>query len=61
VRHVGPVFHGDTIYAESTVMAKEDDRGIVTVAARGVNQREETIVTLERKIVVPKRPSGDAA
>lgn len=61
VRHVGPVFHGDTIYAESTVLAKEEERGIVTVATRGVNQREETVVTLERKIVVPKRPVGDAA
>ena len=41
-------------------LAKEDERGIVTVATRGVNQRDETIVTLERKIVVPKRPAGDA-
>jgi acyl dehydratase len=61
VRHVGPVFHGDTIYAESTVLAKEDERGIVTVTTRGLNQREETILTLERKIVVPKRPDGDGA
>jgi acyl dehydratase len=61
VRHIGPVFHGDTIYAESTVLVKEDDRGIVTVATRGVNQREETILTLERKIVIPKRPDGDTA
>ena len=61
VRHVGPVFHGDTIYAESTVLTKEDERGTVTVATRGVNQREETILTLERNIVVPKRPIGDAA
>jgi len=60
VRHVGPVFHGDTIYAESTVLTKQSDGGIVRVATRGVNQREETIVSLERKIVVPKSPSGGA-
>ena len=28
VRHVAPVFHGDTIYARSTIVAKAD--GIVT-------------------------------
>ena len=60
VRHVGPVFHGDTIYAESTVLTKQNDGGIVMLATRGVNQREETIVSLERKIVVPKSPSGGA-
>jgi acyl dehydratase len=64
VRHVGPVFHGDTIYAESTVVSREElpnERGLVVVATRGLNQREEAILTLERKIVVPKRPAGDAS
>jgi len=37
-----------------------NQRGLVVVASRGLNQREETILTLERKIVVPKRPAGDA-
>jgi acyl dehydratase len=63
VRHLGPVFHGDTIYAESTVVLKEElpnERGRVVVSTRGFNQREETILTLERKIVVPKSPVGDA-
>src|SRR5713226_937633 len=30
VKHAGPVFHGDTIYAESTITGVEDG-GIVTV------------------------------
>ena len=63
VRHLGPVFHGDTIYAESTVVLKEEisnERGLVVVSTRGINQREEIILTLERKIVVPKSPVGDA-
>ncbi len=59
IRHLAPVFHGDTIYAESTVVAKEA-RGLVTVSTRGFNQREETVLTLERRIVVPMRPAGDA-
>ena len=52
VRHLGPVFHGDTIYAESTVIGKEAS-GIVTIESRGVNQRGEPILTLRRKIEVP--------
>jgi acyl dehydratase len=51
VRHVAPVFHGDTIYARSTIVAKAD--GIVTVASEGVNQRGEIVLTLERRIAVP--------
>jgi len=63
IRHLGPVFHGDTIYAESSIVMKEElpnERGVVVVATRGINQRDETILMLERKIVVPKRPAGDA-
>ena len=51
VRHLAPVFHGDTIYARSTIVAKED--GVVTVASEGVNQRGESVLSLERKIAVP--------
>ncbi len=61
VRHLGPVFHGDTIYAESRIVAKEDlpdEGGVVTVESRGLNQRAEVVVTLQRKIVVPCRPKG---
>ena len=58
VRHVAPVFHGDTIYAESTVKGKSelaDGRGVIQVEHRGVNQRAETVLTMLRKIVVPHR------
>lgn len=63
VRHLGPVFHGDTIYAASTIVAKDElpgGRGVVTVESRGMNQRQETILTMRRKIVVPFRSKGDA-
>jgi acyl dehydratase len=62
VRHLGPVFHGDTIYAESNIVAREelpDQRGVVIVASRGLNQREETILTMQRKIIVPMRPAEE--
>ena len=57
VRHLGPVFHGDTIYAESTILEKQlllDGSGIVTVESRGLNQRGEVVLSMERKIVVPQ-------
>ncbi|HJO83243.1 MAG: MaoC family dehydratase [SAR202 cluster bacterium] len=64
VRHDGPVFHGDTIYAESEVLGVREsnsrpDRGIVHIESRGVNQRGEKILTLQRRFLVPKRP-GDS-
>jgi acyl dehydratase len=59
VRHAGPVFHGDTIYAESTIVEKstlDDGRGVVAIEHRGVNQRQETVLTMRRKIVLPMQP-----
>ncbi len=59
IKHVAPVFHGDTIYAESTVMDKTDlpdGRGVITVEHRGYNHRAELALTMKRKIVVPRQP-----
>ena len=58
VRHLGPVFHDDTIYAESTIVETAGGLmdGIVTVESRGLNQRQETVLSLRRKIVVPRKP-----
>ena len=56
VRHVGPVFHGDTIYAESTVVAVNED-GAVVLEHRGFNQRQEPVLTMTRKLIIPRRPA----
>jgi acyl dehydratase len=60
VRHLAPTFHGDTLYSESTVLAKSDskskpDRGVLTVETRCRNQRDETVLTLRRRILMPKQ------
>ncbi|MCH8108929.1 MAG: MaoC family dehydratase [Chloroflexi bacterium] len=60
ITHDGPVFHGDTIYAESEVLEVREsrsrpDRGIVYIESRGFNQRNEQILTLRRRFLVPKR------
>ena len=64
VRHVAPVFHGDTLYAESTVLAScklDSGQGSVMVQSRGMNQRRETVLTLQRTFVAPCRPAPEVA
>jgi len=57
--HDGPVFIGDTIYSESTVLAvresRQGDRGTVTVETRVSNQRGERVMTFRRTALVPRR------
>ncbi len=60
VCHEGPVFHGDTIYAETTVLEKREsrsktDRGVVSVETRVRNQRGERVLSFRRTVLVPKR------
>jgi itaconyl-CoA hydratase len=60
VRHHGPVYHGDTIFAESEVLDKResDSRehvGIVTTELRAYNQDDELVLSLERTPMVLKR------
>ena len=59
VRHVAPVFIGDTIYAESRILetrlTSRADRGVVYMESLGINQRGETVLTLRRRFLVPTR------
>ncbi|HEX2025361.1 MAG TPA: MaoC family dehydratase, partial [Actinomycetota bacterium] len=60
LRHTAPMFHGDTLYAETTVIdAKESsskpDRGVVTVETRGYNQDGTEVLFFRRRVLVPKR------
>lgn len=61
VRHPLPVFHGDTIYAESEVLEKREskssaDRGIVRLKHIGRNQDGAVILEFERTALFLKRP-----
>jgi itaconyl-CoA hydratase len=63
VRLTAPVFAGDTIYAESEVLevrpsTSRPGQGVVRVRTRGFNQRDETILTFERTILVYGRDAG---
>jgi itaconyl-CoA hydratase len=60
VRHHAPVYHGDTIFAESEVLDKResDSRehvGIVTTELRAYNQDDDLVLSLERTPMVLKR------
>jgi acyl dehydratase len=61
VSHDGPTFHGDTIYAESEVLdvipsKTKENRGIIYIESRAINQHDEQILTLKRKFLVNKKP-----
>jgi itaconyl-CoA hydratase len=58
VRLLKPVFAGDTIRAETEVLSKREsqsrpDSGIVRVRTRGLNQRDEVVISFERAIMLP--------
>ena len=58
VRLLKPVFAGDTIRSETEVLSKRMSQsrprsGIVRVRTRGLNQREEIVISFERAIMLP--------
>jgi len=60
VRLTAPVFAGDTIYAESEVLAARESKsrptqGIVTVRTTGKKADGTVFMTCERSLLVPKR------
>lgn len=62
VRHPAPVFHGDTIYAETEVLSKREsksrlDVGIIRLKQLGRNQDGTVVVELERNVMFKKRDS----
>jgi len=59
----GPVFCGDTLYAESQVLEKRESKsrptqGIVTVRTSAFNQDGKPIMDFVRSALVPKRGYG---
>jgi acyl dehydratase len=69
-RHLNPVFAGDTLFAESTILSKSEDdprlssyapgvkpgmAGVVKILLRGRNQRGEVVLEITRELAVLKR------
>ena len=63
IRLTAPVYIGDTVYAESTVLevresASRPGFGILTMRTRGLNQDGIEIVSWTRSVLIPKRSTG---
>jgi itaconyl-CoA hydratase len=60
VKATYPVYAGDTLYAESTVLSKRESKsrptqGIVTVSTRGINQDGKEVMSFERTMLIYRR------
>ncbi len=60
IRLTAPVFDGDTIYAESEVLAIRESKsrlnqGIVTVRTTGMKQDGAEFISYERTMLIPQR------
>jgi len=65
IRLPAPVFVGDTLWAESEILAtrpstSKPDVGIVGMRTRGVNQRREVVVEFERTFMLLRRTGAGA-
>jgi itaconyl-CoA hydratase len=61
VLHPHPVFHGDTLYVTSEVIAMRESRsnparGIVTLRHIGRNQEDVVVIEFQRTVLMLKRP-----
>ena len=58
VEHPAPVFHGDTIRAETTVtntrLTSDEERGVVTMQVEAYNQDDTLVCTFERTALVER-------
>jgi acyl dehydratase len=65
IRLIAPVFAGDTIYAQSEVVAKRASKsrpgqGIVTVRTTGSKADGTPFMSFERSVLIPERSAGAA-
>ncbi len=58
-RHTNPVFHGDTIYARSTVLEKRDsdraDAGLVKFKLEGFKPDGTVVVEIDRTVLIKRK------
>jgi acyl dehydratase len=63
VRHPNPVFHGDTLYVETEIVAKRDSRsrpdcGLITMKHTGRNQNGDVCIEVTRTALFLRRPEA---
>jgi acyl dehydratase len=62
LKHPAPVFHGDTLFAESEVLdvrpsESKPDRGIVRVHTRVFKEDGTLVAEFKRAVLVPRKPT----
>lgn len=60
IKHLAPVFIGDTIYVKTKILDKtpsktKPDRGIVHVETIAYNQKGENVLSFRRKVLIKKQ------
>ena len=63
LRHLAPMFHGDTLYGQSEVLlvrpsASRPVQGVLRVRTDGFNQDRLQVCTFTRAVLLPRRPAG---
>ena len=63
LKHPAPVFHGDTLFAESEVLEvkasqSKPDRGVVKVHTRVFKQDGTLVAEFKRAVLVPRQPEA---
>ena len=63
LRHLAPMFHGDTLYGQSEVLlvrasASRAAQGVLRVRTDGFNQDGLQVCTFTRAVLLPRRPAG---
>jgi acyl dehydratase len=63
LRHIAPLFHGDTLYGETIVVAKRASKsrpnaGIVTIETRGYKQDRTLVCEFRRSFLAPREQSS---
>lgn len=65
LRHLAPLFHGDTLYGVTEIISvrpseSRPTQGILTVRTDGLNQDDMKVCTFTRAVLLPRHPAGDA-
>jgi acyl dehydratase len=60
LKHLAPVYTGDTLYGITEVLSKrisetKPDRGVLTVKTSGFNQEDLLVCTFERSVMLPSQ------
>lgn len=65
LRHLAPLFHGDTLYGVTEVLSSRRSnsrpgQGVLSVRTDGFNQDGLKLCTFARAVLLPLRPAGEA-